>query len=74
MKLKDILPENTVYIEYRTNGPYETDILAGFAKWENGVLIPTDYDNWSVNDEISSYEWEDKNNLTVWYESRWISG
>ena len=74
MKLKDLLGDKELYIEYRTNSPLssEEDILAGSCRWDGAKLYPIDKDSYSTEDEISKYEIENDKNIIVWYESIWI--
>ena len=74
MTLKDLLSSNEVHIEYRTHLPDGTDVLSGFCHWDGENLYPLDNDDYSVDDVIESYEWDNNKNLIVWYESRWITG
>lgn len=72
MKLKDILTDNKLYIEYRTNSPLDEDILSGSCYWDGKELHPIDRDIYSVDDVITRYQIENERNLIVWYESKWI--
>ena len=74
LKLKDILPNRKVYIEYRTHDPLGDDVLAGFCTWHKDELVSDDGDDYSVDDVISSYEWDGPDNLIVWYDSKWVTG
>lgn len=74
LKLKELLPCRKVEIEYRTHDIFGDDILHGACKWDGNVLKPIDNDIYSIEDEISSYEWNGPNNLTVWYISKWVTG
>lgn len=71
IKLKDILPNREVYIEYRTHDPFGDDCLYGFCKWTGTELESLDNDNYSVNDVIESFEWDGDKNLIIWYRSVW---
>ena len=73
LKLKDILPDNEVYIEYRTHTPDGDDCLFGFCHWDGNKLWSSDGDNYSTEDVLDSYEWDGKKNLTVWYKSQWVT-
>ena len=73
MKLKDLLGDQKVDITYRTHY-LGRDMLVGFCFWDGSELTAIDGDSYSVEDEISSYEWDTPSNLTVWYESKWIEG
>ena len=72
VKLKDILPKREVHIEYRTFTPDGQDCLSGFCHWDGKNLQPLDGDIYSLDDVISSHEWDGEKNLVVWYQSRWI--
>lgn len=65
-------------IEYRTYGPNKEDLFAGACRYENGELIPEDGDSYRLTDEIVKSEVTEttrgKPLLTVWYESKWITG
>lgn len=74
MKLKKLLPKRKITIEYRTCDPFGQDILAGVCEWDGKTLIPLDGDLYYVDDEISSYVWENNNHLIIWYLSEWITG
>ena len=64
---------DSVEVEYRTFTPDGQDMFTGMAEYKNGQLYSLDGDNYSLDDQVS--RWEYGNNiLTVWYESRWISG
>jgi hypothetical protein len=74
MKIKKILPNRPVTIEYRTFTPYGNDILEGYARWNGKELISLDGDAWNINDEIGDYYLYDGDEMVVWYESKWIIG
>lgn len=76
MKLKHILTKPAL-IEYRTNGPLGESIFVGECKYDGEKLVPLDHDNYSLEDEISSYkiselDEQDLQLITVFYESEWI--
>lgn len=67
------------YISYRITSPKwydEPDMFLGACKSKNGVLIPLDYDSYSEDEIVISWEeWstEDiKNGLTVVVEGNWL--
>ena len=68
-------------ITYRTYGTDGEELLAGFCRYENGEIIPCDGDSYSLDDQIIKYSMDlddDENGnmkmqLTVWYESEWIT-
>ena len=74
MKLKDILPDYPLKnIQARTNGPFGGDLLFGYCHWTGTELISGDGDSYSVDDEISKYEFdEESRSLTYWFESEWM--
>lgn len=75
MKVKDILPKNSIDIMVRTNPPknciYE-DLLLGYCKWDGEKLISLDGDSYSIEDEILKYEYENDGSLTYWIISEWV--
>ena len=73
MKLKDLLKDYPINIMYRTHYK-EKDMLAGYCFWTGTELVSLDGDDYSVDDEISGYEWNGADDLTIWYESNWIEG
>lgn len=80
MTVKDALDYygelNDVLIMYRTFGPNDENILAGYCRYLNGKLISEDGDSYSLDDVISDHllDYDDNNNpyLIVWYKSEWI--
>ena len=73
MLLKNLLPMNyEVYIEYRCNSPFGSDMLFGFAIWDGQELKSEDGDSYYLNEEIEKYSWEDKYHLTVWILVEWM--
>lgn len=74
MKLKTLLPRRKVFIEYRTHSASGDDVLSGFCVWTGEDLKPGDRDCYSIEDELTSYEWDGPDNLIVWYESKWVTG
>ena len=74
IRLKDLLSDTSVNIEYRTNSPLEDedDMLFGFCAWDGVELHSIDGDNYSIEDIISSFKWESPSDLIVWFESEWI--
>lgn len=74
MKLKELLTDKEIHIEYRTNHPEFGDIFHGACVWTGSKLEPYDGDSYSIEDEIKTYEWNSPSDLTVWYESKWITG
>lgn len=76
MKLKDLLMIGSpVNVTYRTFGPNGEDLLAGYCFWDGASLVSRDGDTYDVEDEINGYVWSpEKDNLTVWYESKWVYG
>ena len=73
MKLKDLLGDTPVDIEYRTYDPFGEDILTGACRWTGSELISVYGDNYSTEDYISKHRWNHSNSLTIWYESKWIA-
>ena len=73
MKLKDLLKNTAIDIEYRTYDPFGEDVLAGYCRWTGSELVSVDGDNYSIDDYISKHRWNSSNNLTIWYESKWIT-
>ena len=72
MKLKDILSNSPIdKIEVRTNDPFGDDMLFGFCRWTGTELVSLDGDNYSIEDEITKYEFEEYG-LTYWIESEWV--
>lgn len=67
MTLKEVLPERQVYIECRTHDVYGDDVLSGFCKWTGENLVAVGKTSYSIEDTISSYEWDGPNNLIIWY-------
>ena len=82
MKLREILQRinrDIPFISYRTfvslNTDDDTDIFAGACEYKDGEIISLDGDSYSLEDEISAYEYDKQNNiLAVWYKSKWIRG
>ena len=75
MKVKDILPKHEVNIMVRTNPPKNficEDLLVGYCKWDGKNLISLDGDSYSIEDEITKYEYEDDGSLTYWIGSEWM--
>ena len=72
------------HIEYRTNAVIdgeEQNIFAGLCSYDGEKLISLDGDSYSLDDQINwaKFDKGDMDNnrpdvLTVWYESRWVSG
>jgi len=74
LKLIDILGhKDNISIDYRTLTPEGDDIYTGGCYYSNGTLQSRDGEYYDLDDEFVDYEYNG-NNLTVWYESRWISG
>ena len=74
MKLKDILPPYPLNnIQVRTSHPLDKDMLFGYCHWTGTELISGDGDNYSIEDEISKYEFDKDGQLTYWFISEWIS-
>lgn len=71
LTLKDILPKHSIDIQVRTYAPDGEDMLFGLCHWNGTELISVDGDNYSVNDEVSKYLF-DEFGLTYWFESEWI--
>ena len=73
MRLRDILPDYSIEdIGVRTNDPWGGDMLFGYCHWTGTELISGDGDNYSLDDEIVKYEFdEEKKELTYWIESEW---
>lgn len=72
MKLKDILSNSPIdKIEVRTNDPFGDDMLFGFCRWTGTELVSLDGDNYSIEDEITKYKF-DEYGLTYWIESEWV--
>lgn len=66
MKLKEILDHDYRRIMYRTNLG-EIDMLCGYCTYEDGELKSLDEDTYSLDDEITKYEYdEDMDELIVW--------
>ena len=63
-----------IEIEYRTCTPDGYDILTGYAEYERGRLSSLDGDCYSLDDVVSQWKFNSDMTLTVWYESRWITG
>lgn len=74
MRLKDLLSDTYVNIEYRTNSPFpnEGDMLFGYCMWDGFKLHSVDGDDYSVNDVIQSYKWDTPKDLVVWIKGKWI--
>lgn len=73
MILRELLKDKKhCEITYRTNSPYEENMLVGYASYENGNLMSVDGDGYSLDDVISKWEWNKYGDLTVWYDSKWI--
>ena len=73
MKLKDILPAHYINIQARTYGPNGEDMLFGYCHWTSTELVSDDGDNYSIEEEIVKYEFDDYG-LVYWFESEWIGG
>ena len=73
MKLKDILPNHHINIQARTYSPDGEDMLFGYCHWTGTELVSDDGDNYSVEEEVAKYEFDDWG-LVYWFESEWISG
>jgi len=75
MKLKDILPEEPLdRIMVRTNDPWDEDpdgMLFGYVGWDGANLVDLDGDYYSLNEEVTRYEWEEDGSLTYWIHSDW---
>lgn len=74
MKVKEILPQHSVNIMVRTNAQANcgcNDLLFGYCKWDGKNLVSLDGDTYSVEDEISRYEYEADGTLTYWVISEW---
>ena len=71
-------PIGNLLIMYRTYGPNDEDLFAGYCRYKDGELIPEDGDSYSLNDKIIDYKFDydddDSPYLIVWYKSEWISG
>lgn len=67
---------DNIDVIFRTYGPNDEDLFAGYCRYENGELIPLDKDTYSLNDKIIdwilTYNIGEPEFLTVWYESEWI--
>ena len=84
MKLIDILPKHPVeFIQKRTFYPAsleeelspeekEYGMMMGYCKWDGIQLISLDGDNYSSNETIVKYVWDNENSLIYWIESEWI--
>lgn len=74
IRLKDLLSDTSVNIEYRTNSPLpnEDDMLFGYCMWDGFKLHSVDNDSYSVDDVIQSYRWDTPEDLVVWFKSEWI--
>jgi hypothetical protein len=77
MKLKELLSDNRLAIEYRTIHPEYGDILTGSCHWNGTELIPDDGDIYSIEDEIEKYVFIQRydglpDDLTIWYKSDWV--
>lgn len=73
MILKDILKKfnykDFTTIEYRkiiSIDSDDVDVLVGHATFVDGVLSPSDYDNYSLEDEIIKYKLYRTDWLVVW--------
>lgn len=69
------LDRNVWLISYRTIARFdgkELDIFTGECRWLGGHLFSMDGDIYSLDDEITSWNY-DGECLTVYYESRWYS-
>lgn len=77
MKVKDILPSTPLErIMVRTNDPWNEDpdgILFGYVGWDGANFVDLDGDYYSLNEEVTRYEWEEDGSLTYWIHSDWVS-
>ena len=71
IKLKDILPNHSIDIQVRTYDPDGKDILFGFCHWTGNELVSIDGDNYSVDEEVLKYSF-DEDGLIYWFESEWL--
>lgn len=75
MKLRDILPKNPIKIMLRCNPPAGFDkpdgILSGYCFWNGAELLPLDGDYYTVEAEISRYEFAN-DYLVVWETVDWM--
>lgn len=84
MKLKDILKDyDHCYIQIRTNYPrfcnlykseeeLEDGIMFGYCDWDGENLIPEDDDFYSLEWDVTKYEYDEEIGiLVVWIESDW---
>lgn len=66
-------------IMYRTIGPDQEDIFAGYCRYEGGEELKSlDNDSYALDDVVCDFSLEhDKNDdpyLIVWYEAEWVNG
>ena len=78
--LKDILPDFPVKdIMVRTNSPYPTEddpegYLDGYVSWDGEKLVSDFILEYSLDDEVAYYEWEDDGSLVCWMHTTWDNG
>jgi hypothetical protein len=78
--LRDILPDFPVKnIMVRTNSPYPTEddpegYLDGYVSWDGEKLVSDFILEYSLDDEVAYYEWEDDGSLICWMHTTWDNG
>ena len=63
----------------RINSPYPTEdasegYLDGYVSWDGKKLVSDFILEYSLDDEVAYYEWEDDGSLVCWMHTTWDNG
>jgi hypothetical protein len=73
-----VIMERTFYPESLNPDLSEKEImdgmLFGYCSWDGKELKSLDGDNYSLDEDIERFEWDEDGSLTYWTRSEWTGG